>query len=166
MGEAKLKRQLALQSPELILMTHGADTQDQTWENDFGTFNVTRARGLAFGPYPVNFVDFYPHIAHLEFDPAYVASLTEEQLGRPIMLIEDDLSRWHLLDGRHRCERFHQLGYKTVQALMIAKQDRPKIEVSFSIFNEAGTRLLHTNRMDDAIAFMHRHKRHLMRVIR
>lgn len=150
MGEAKRKRNAR------TFMIHNSDgIADETWEGDQGAFNVTRGYRLAEGPYLLDLAPIYERYGHLEVDRAYAASITFPRLNEPILIAEDDEGVMWVIDGRHRIEARHMRGMTTVLGMIVPKEKRPQIEVSFSVF-EGGERVLHTRHMSEATAFMQR----------
>jgi hypothetical protein len=152
MGEAKRK---LLMVGDRTLMIHNADREDETWEGDHATYNVTRGRALVKDtlPYLEDLSKVYEKNGHLEVDHAYAASLDMRRLNEPLLMVEEDDGKVYLIDGRHRLEERHRRGMTTVLLLIVPKELRPQIEVSYSVF-EHGRRVLFSRHMQEVITFM------------
>jgi hypothetical protein len=140
MGEAKRKAAASGRT----LMLHNADSiADEIWENEFGTYNVGRGYKLSTGPYLEDLNTVYRQNGHLDVDRIYAARMPMSVLNQPILVVELDDGVHYMIDGRHRLEERHRRGMTTILYRVVPKEERPKIEVSYSIF-ENGKRILHT----------------------
>lgn len=154
MGEAKRRRSVLRQDGGATLIIHNGDRPDEVWDNDHGCFNVTKGYRLAVGPVMFDLAEIIRTHGHLEVDLDYVDRIPTERLNRPILMLEDHDGKVYMIDGRHRVEYWRRQGATLIAGMIVQRQDREKIIVTYTVADLPGGEVKKFVRMGDLMKFM------------
>lgn len=124
--------------PEGTLVISNLGPGDDTFDNDFGTWNVGRAQrdcdaGLHGLPFLISTDEAFEGNKTVEVEEEKVRRFmsSPEILVKPLIAVMEDGKAW-LIEGHHRLRALHRLRVPEFSCFVIEEEDAPRYMVLFN----------------------------------